>query len=407
MTREIGIGVISLGWMGRLHTRAYKQLRERYPELDVTPRLVAAADPVESFREEAVGALGFERAYADYQELLDDPDVDVVSICGPNYLHRDMALAAVRAGKPFWIEKPMGVSAAQSEEIARAAQEAGLMTAVGFNYRHTPAIEHARSLVAAGRLGRITNVRCWFIADYASSPDGPLTWRYSKEQAGSGVFGDLLSHGFDLAQYVLADRIDAVCAMSGTFVTERPKALGQAIGHGAVAVTEEKYPVGNEDYAAVLARFDGGALATFESSRVAHGPRAEYVIEVYGTEGSLRWNYENQMHLDVLIDADNAHHHGYTRVMSDATHGHFGRYQPGPGQLMSFDDMKSIEAALFVESVLTGEQLAPSAADAWAAAECDEACVASTADGAWHDVPAVDGPTTIGSSVGGAALPGD
>ncbi|GMA41710.1 Gfo/Idh/MocA family protein [Mobilicoccus caccae] len=394
MTTRIGIGVISLGWMGRLHTRAYKQIRERYPEFDLEPRLVAAADPVDAFREEATGALGFERAYADYRGLLADPEVDLVSICAPNFLHHEMALAAVEAGKPFWIEKPMGVSAAQSRDIALAAEEAGLRTAVGFNYRHTPAVMHARSLVAGGRLGRITNVRCWLIADYASSPDGPLTWRYSKEQAGSGVLGDLLSHGFDLAQYVLSDRVASVSAMSGTFVADRPKALRATIGHGAVEVTDERFPVGNEDYAAVLARFDSGVLATFETSRVAHGPRAEYVIEVYGTQGSVRWNYENQMHLDVLVDADNTAHHGYTRVMSDASHGHFGRYQPGPGQLMSFDDMKTIECALFCESVVTGEQLAPSAADAWAAAECDEACVASAADGTWHDVPRVEGPTT-------------
>lgn len=395
MAQQLGIGVISLGWMGRLHTRAYKQLRERYPELTVAPRLVAAADPVEGFREEATATLGFERSYADYHDLLADPDVDVVSICGPNFLHHEMAMAAIEAGKPFWIEKPMGVNAAQSKDIALGAEKAGLRTAVGFNYRSTPALVHARELIARGRLGRITNVRSWWIADYASSADGPLTWRYSREQAGSGVFGDLLSHGFDLAQYVLSDRIASVSAMSGTFVTDRPKALEQAIGHGAVAVTQERYPVGNEDYAAVLARFDSGVLATFESSRVAHGPRAEYVVEVYGTGGSLRWNYENQMHLDVLIDDDNTSHHGYTRVMSDTSHGHFGRYQPGPGQLMSFDDMKSIECALFVESVMTGRQLAPSAMDAWAAAECDEASVASATDGTWHDVPRVDGPTTF------------
>ncbi|MDO5627607.1 MAG: Gfo/Idh/MocA family oxidoreductase [Mobilicoccus sp.] len=394
MPRELGIGVISLGWMGRLHTRSYKQIRERYPELDVAPRLVAAADPVEAFRAEATSSLGFERAYADYRELLADPDVEVVSICGPNFLHHEMAMAAIEAGKPFWIEKPMGVDAAQSRDIALAAQAAGLVTGVGFNYRNTPALAHARDLVRSGALGRITNVRCWLIADYAASPDGPLTWRYSREQAGSGVFGDLLSHGFDLAQFVLRDRIASVSAMSGIFVTDRPKAIGQAIGHGAVEVSSERYPVGNEDYAAVLARFDSGVLATFESSRVAHGPRAEYVVEIYGTGGSVRWNYENQMHLDVLIDAPGTAHHGYTRVMSDATHGHFGRYQPGPGQLMSFDDMKTIEAALFVESVLTGAQLAPSAADAWAAAACDEAAVTSAGDGTWHDVPRVDGPTT-------------
>ena len=157
--KPLGIGVISLGWMGRLHARSYRSIPERFPELGIVPRLVAAADPVEEIRTAAVEDLGFERAYADYRDLLTDPQVEAVSICAPNFLHHEMAMAAIEAGKPFWIEKPMGVSAAQSREIAQAAQAAGLVTAVGFNYRHTPAIEYLRSLVRGGELGRITNVR--------------------------------------------------------------------------------------------------------------------------------------------------------------------------------------------------------------------------------------------------------
>lgn len=391
--RRIGVGVISLGWMGRLHTRSYKQVRERYPELGMEPRLVAAADPVGAFQVEATGSLGFERAYATHEELLADPDVEIVSICSPNFVHKDIALAAIEAGKPFWIEKPMGVNAAESREIALAAEAAGLATAVGFNYRHTPGIAHARALIRSGALGRITNVRCWLIADYASAPNGPLTWRYERERAGSGVFGDLLSHGYDLAQFLIG-RIASVSATSGTFITHRPIPLEAGIGHAKVRVSDQVGPVENEDYGAALVRFENGVLGTFEASRAAVGPHAEYVVEVYGTEGSVRWNFEHPNHLKVRIPHDNERHTGYVSVMDDATHGDFGRFQPGPGQTMSFDDAKTIEAKLFLESVITGRQVAPSAADAWSAAECDEASVASAADGQWHDVPGVEGPTT-------------
>ena len=113
--KTIGVGVISLGWMGRLHARSYKAVSEHFPELGVQVKLVAAADPVEEAQRAAVEDLGFERAYGDYRELLADPDVDVVSICSPNFLHEEIALAAVEAGKPFWIEKPMGVSAQQAK----------------------------------------------------------------------------------------------------------------------------------------------------------------------------------------------------------------------------------------------------------------------------------------------------
>ena len=171
--QDIGVGVIALGWMGRLHSRGFSQVAERYPELGVRARLVVAADPVPANQSAAL-AMGFERAVADYADVLADSDVDVVSICAPNFLHHEIALAAVAAGKPFWIEKPMGVNAQQSREIAEAAAAAGLATATGFNYRHQPAVVHARDLVLGGKLGRITNARIWFIADYASSPEGPF-----------------------------------------------------------------------------------------------------------------------------------------------------------------------------------------------------------------------------------------
>lgn len=390
--RIIGVGVISLGWMGRLHARSYRALAERFQDLGAEVRLVAAADTQEAVCEEAVNALGFERAYRDYRELLRDPDVDVVSICSPNFLHHEMAMAAIEAGKPFWIEKPMGVSAAQSREIAEAADRAGLVTAVGFNYRHTPAIQRARQLIRDGRLGRITNVRCWLIADYASSPTGPLTWRHSIAQCGHGVLGDLLSHGADLVQYV-AGRVTAVTATTLQCITERPIPTKIGVGHTGWEVSDEMGAVENEDLVAMIAKLEGGAFATLEASRIAVGPRAEYVLEVYGTNGSLRWNFEHLNDLEVCIGGDQEFQ-GYTRVMAGPDFPGFSTFQPGAGTSMGFDDMKAVEASLFIRSVMSGEQLAPSAADCWAAAEIDEAAVRSAADGQWHEIPEVTGRTT-------------
>ena len=392
--KQIGIGVISLGWMGRLHARSYRSVSERFPELGARARLVAAADPVEEAQRAAVEDLGFERAYADYRELLADPQVEAVSICSPNYLHEEIALAAVEAGKPFWIEKPMGVSAEQARHVARAAADAGLVTAVGFNYRHAPAIEYMRHLVRSGELGRITNVRVWFIADYNSSPRGPLTWRASREKAGAGVVPDLMSHGADLAQYVVG-RIASVTAVTDTFITERPIPTKMGIGHSGFEIGDEVGPVENEDYVSMLVRFENGTVGTMESSRVSVGPRAEYVVEVYGTKGSARWNFERLNELEICPVLDGGASHGYTRAMAGPQWGQWQRFQPAIGTSMGFDDMKAIEAAQFIESILTGKQVAPSAADAWCAAEVDEAVVASAADARWHDVARVDLPTTF------------
>jgi len=386
---RIGVGLISVGWMGRLHSRAYLAAAQHYPELGASPELVIAADPDEDAREHARDALGYRHSTADYRDVLAHPGVDVVSICSPNFLHHEIALAAVASGIPFWIEKPMGRGAAESRDIAERAHSAGLVTSVGFNYRHAPAVARARELVRGGAIGRVTNVRVSLLADYSSDPAGALSWRFRRDRAGSGVLGDLLSHGADLAQYVVG-RIASVTAMTETFVRERPLPVSGAASHFSAGDTAgPRGTVENEDYAAVLARFDDGAVGVLESSRVAVGPRAEYAIEVYGTAGSIRWDFQRLNELQLADDSS-----GYRTVMAGPGFGDFARFQPGAGTSMGFDDLKTIEAALFLRSVLERRQLAPSASDAWSAAEIVEAAVRSAESGRWTEVPEVTGPRT-------------
>jgi predicted dehydrogenase len=147
---EPGVGLISVGWMGKLHSRAYQALPSIYPELRLRPRLVHAADTAPERVAYAREVLGYARASLDYQAVLADPEVDVVSICAPNALHREIGVAAAEAGKPFWIEKPVGRDAAETGAVAEAAARAGVTTSIGYNYRHAPAIERIRALVAAG-----------------------------------------------------------------------------------------------------------------------------------------------------------------------------------------------------------------------------------------------------------------
>ncbi|MBO0803394.1 MAG: Gfo/Idh/MocA family oxidoreductase [Nocardiopsaceae bacterium] len=391
---RLGIGLISVGWMGRAHSRAYRNVGEHYPELGVRPELVVAADIAPASRHDATELLGYREAVAGYRDVLAHPDVDAVSICAPNFLHRETALAAAAAGKPFWIEKPMGRHLAESEDIARAAAEAGLVTAVGFSYRHPPAIARAREIIAAGRLGRITNVRVSFLADYSSSPDAPLTWRFTRDRAGSGVYGDLLSHGFDLAAYLVGP-VREVTAAHDTFITERSEPAAPASAHPATAAGQPEpaqnpappgnlVPVENEDYAAVLARFEGGALGVFESSRVAVGPRAEYVIDVYGTDGSLRWDFQRMNELALAVRG--SRDYGYATLYAQPGDGDFARFQPSGGTPMGFDDLKTIEAACFLRSVAEGVQHGPSVADGRAAAAIADAAERSGRTREWTTV---------------------
>ncbi|NME88543.1 Gfo/Idh/MocA family protein [Corynebacterium stationis] len=388
--RTLNIGVISLGWMGRLHARSYLAVAQYFTELPVRVVLHTAADPDEGGRNYAYEALGFKNAVSDYKELLANPEIDAVSICSPNFLHHEIAMAAIEAGKPFWIEKPMGRSAAESQEIATGATDAGLVTSVGFNYRHVPAIAEARRLVRAGEIGTINNVRVSFKADYSADPLGALTWRFKKELAGSGVLGDLMSHGFDLAQFIVG-KMDAVTATNGIFIQQRPLPASGAASHFSQGVdSAPKGEVENEDYTAVLGRFESGAIGVFESSRVAVGPRAEYIIEVYGSKGSLRWNFHRLNELE-LADS----HDGYRTIMASPSYGEFSRFQPGAGTSMGFDDLKTIEAYLYLRSILEDKQYAPSVGDGWAAAEIADAALESAESGQWVDIKSVDAPTTF------------
>src|SRR5215211_949240 len=393
---DIGVGLISVGWMGKLHSRAYQAVPYVYPETGIRPRLVHAADTALDRVVYAREVLGYERGSSDYREVLADPQVDVVSICAPNVLHREIGVAAAEAGKHFWIEKPVGRTVKETAAVAAAARAAGLVTSIGYNYRHAPAVEHSRELVASGALGRITNVRAVFFSGYAAEPKGALSWRFKRELAGSGALGDLLSHVVDLVQYVVGP-VAEVTDPTSTVYTERPILPMGSATHFAVIEDGELGTVENEDYAATLVRFAGeaqgaGAVGTLEASRTIVGPQCGLGFEIYGTDGSLAWNFEQMNELRVCLGRGGPHQ-GYTTVLGNPQLGDYGRFQPGPGIAMGYDDLKVIEAKKFLVAVTGGRRQTCSIEDAHAVAEVIAAADASAASGTWQAVPSVPGAT--------------
>jgi predicted dehydrogenase len=314
-------------------------------------------------------------------------------------LHREIGVAAARAGKPFWIEKPVGRDAGETAEVAAAARAAGVTTSIGYNYRHVPAVERVRELIAAGRLGRVTNVRAVFFNSYAAEPNGALSWRFLREEAGTGALGDLLSHVVDLMQYVVAP-ITEVSSLLSTVYAQRPILPMGSGTHFAVIENGEMGDVENDDYVAALVRFAAsshaaGAVGTLEASRVSVGPQCSLGFEIYGTDGSAVWNFEqmNELRLCLGRGGPSNPEHGYTTVLGNAALGDYGRFQPGPGNSMSYDDLKVIEARKFLVAVGGGEQRNSTIAEAHADAEVIAATAASARDGAWHKVAPVPGAT--------------
>jgi predicted dehydrogenase len=378
--REVGIGLLGVGWMGGVHSTSYRRVPIHFPECEARARLVVAADPVEERARGAAEKLGYERWTSDWRAVVADPEVEGVSICAPNFLHREMAVAAAESGKHFWGEKPLGALPEDTVAIARAADEAGVRTIVGLNYRNPPAVQYARRLLAEGVLGEPNHFRMQFVASYSANPRGALSWRFSRELSGHGILSDLGSHAIDLAQFLLGP-IARVSATSAILIPARPQVEPGTGTHfsvveGDVALGE----VENEDWCAALVEFESGLKGTIELSRVIVGAEARYAFEINGTRGAVRWDFERMNELEVYRDG------GYTRELMGPSHPDFARFQPGQGIPMGFDDLKVIEAYRFLQSIADGEQREPGAREMAATARVIDAVARSFESGAWEDV---------------------
>jgi predicted dehydrogenase len=382
---ELRVGVVGFGWMGQVHSRAYTRLAQHYPDVPLRPRLVAVAEVEPSRQRLAVTTYAFERAVDGWEEVVGADDVDAVSVCGPNFLHRDISVAAAQAGKHVWVEKPAGRHLADTAEIAQAVAGSGVQCAVGFNYRNAPAVELARTLVAEGRLGGIQTASVRFLSDYAAHPDGALSWRFDPSLAGTGVLGDLASHGLDLMRYVLGASGGDVVEVVGeqaTFIARRPEPTNGAVSHFATAAGGRLGPVGNEDHVLAMLRFATGVRGVLESSRVAVGEQCAYGFEVRGERGAVAWDFRRMGVLSTCLGEEYQDAAWQERYVGPGV-GEVGAFQPGAGVAMGYDDLKVIEAERFVRSVSLGEPVGATIEDALVAARFVEAVTRSIEERRW------------------------
>ncbi|MER6633318.1 Gfo/Idh/MocA family oxidoreductase [Streptomyces sp. NPDC000987] len=380
MVNTLGVAVVGFGWMGRVHTQAYSRLPHHFPELGLRPELVAVADEVPGRAEEAARRYGFASALRDWREIAADPRVDAVSITAPNFLHREIGVAMAEAGKHIWIEKPVGLTAEDARAVARAAAAAGVHGTVGFNYRNAPAVEAAREMIAAGAIGAVTHVRIRLFSDYAAHPEGALTWRYERRRGGSGVLGDLASHGVDLARYLLGD-IASLTADTAVFVPERARPAGATAGHTR-AVGGELGPVENDDYVSCLLRFASGARGVLEACRVSVGEQNNYGFEIHGTSGALFWDFRRMGELGVSRGTDYQDQPVTTRYVGPGD-GEYAAFQPGSANAMGYDDLKVVEARHFLRSIAEGGAHGATLDDAVASAVALDAMTRSAERGTW------------------------
>ena len=324
--RELGIGLIGTGFMGRAHALAFRNVSAVF-ELPVRLHLAALADADGQRARHCASAWGFERAHSDWQQLIDDPKVNLVAITTPNHLHFPMAMAALAAGKAVYCEKPLAVSVEQAQQMQQAAQAAGVVTRVGYNYQHNPMIVLARELIDSGQLGQLISFQGEFSEDFMADPQSPFSWRCEEQHAG-GALADLGSHLLAMARYLMG-HVQAVCADTQTVHGQRPASSG----------SRELKPIVIDDQAHALLRFANGARGTFSSSWLKHGYKNHLSFEISGTLGTLAFDQERLNELRLYRVGQE----GFQRLLAGPALPGYAAFSPAPGHQLGYNELKTLE----------------------------------------------------------------
>ena len=294
----MNVALIGQGFMGRTHSNAWGQVAKFFKP-PLRPIMHTVFGTPEENPKVFADNWGWQSASTDWQALVRSPEVGLIDVVTPNFMHAPVAKAAIAAGKPCACEKPIAGTLSEAREMAQAAQKAGVKTFVWFNYRRVPAVALAHQLVKQGKLGAIRHVRAAYLQDWADEKV-PLVWRFDKSLAGSGAHGDLNAHIIDMTRFVTGEEITEISgAIAETFIKERKLMAGTSSGGIAAGVKASPGmgPVTVDDAVLFLARFSGGAVASFEAARQATGNQNRNGFEINGAKGSLKFDFERMNEL--------------------------------------------------------------------------------------------------------------
>jgi predicted dehydrogenase len=377
MAKELRIGMIGYGFMGRAHTNGYKRVNDFF-DLEYRPVLKAAcarnAEKAQAFADN----WGYESIETDWRALIARDDIDVVDICTPNNLHKEIAIAAAEAGKMILCEKPIAMDTAEGEEMCAAVEKAGVANMVWYNYRRVPAVTLAKQLIDEGRLGRIFHYRANFLQDWTIDENlpqgGEALWRLDAKVAGSGVTGDLLAHCIDTAIW-LNGGITDVSAMTETFIKER---VHQETG--------EKQAVTIDDAATFMCHFNNGSLGLFESTRYARGHKALYTLEINGEHASIRWDLHDLHRLEYFDHKDDSLIRGWHSIhVTDGDMPYMSNWWV-PGLQIGYEHSFVHHIADFIQGLSSGEPASPTFRDALETQKVCDAVLKSAGDRQWANV---------------------
>ncbi len=317
MAKRLNVCMIGYRFMGRAHSNAYMKVGKFF-NVPVVPVLHTVVGRKKDQLQAFADRWGWQNASTNWKQAVTSEEIDLVDVGTPNNQHRDMTLAALEAGKHVLCEKPLAATLEDARVMRDAARKARKSKAwVGYSYRRVPAVAMAYQLAREGKLGRIYHVRAWYLQGWAG-PEVPLVWRFDKKAAGSGSHGDLGAHLIDMARFITGEEmVEINGAVQETFIKEReiPAAEVGAGISGAAGTTGKKGRVSVDDATLFLGRFQGGAVASFEATRFAMGNENNHGIEINGELGSVRFNFEDMVHLWWFDRTVPSRMQGWTKIM--------------------------------------------------------------------------------------------
>ncbi len=379
--KKLRIAIIGYNFMGKAHSNGWSQAAKFF-DLGVEPVLQVACGRDEAAVRAFADRWGWKNVETDWKKAVARDDVDIVDISLPQHLHHDVAVAAAKAGKHLFCEKPMALSLSDAKDMLQAATQAKVKHYLNHNYRRTPAIGLAKQLIKEGKIGRIFHWRGAYQQDWIVDPEFPLTWHLQKETAGTGPQGDLNSHSVDLAHYLVGD-IKTVSCLTASFIDSRPLPGKGAATFSAGTSSEkvEKGKVTVEDASLMMVEFTNGAVGSFEATRFALGRKNHNTFEIYGSEGSVLFDLERMNELQYFSRRDEGHAQGFrTVIATESSHPYIANWWP-PGHIIGYEHGFTHAAADFLRAIDQDLPIEPNFNDGVKCIEVLDAGMKSAAEG--------------------------
>jgi predicted dehydrogenase len=381
MSKQLRVAIIGYKFMGKAHSNAWLQAG-RFFNIESQPVLKVACGRDQQSLQDFAERWGWEHTETDWHKVIDREDIDVVDISLPQQLHCEVAIAAAKAGKHIFCEKPLALTVAEAQEMVDAVQQAGVKHYLNHNYRRCPAVQLAKRLIDEDKIGRIFHWRGAYQQDWIVDPNFPLTWHLQKEIAGSGPHGDLNSHSVDLAHYLVGD-IATVACLTANFVHSRPlpsKGAG-TFDAGVSANSKEMGKVTVEDASLMNVEFTSGAIGSFEATRFASGRKNRNTFEIYGNNGALSFDLERMNELQYHSRFEPEYAQGFRKILvTDPSHAYVGNWWP-PGHIIGYEHSFVHAVVDFIHAIEKGSPIEPNFLDGLKCLKVLEAGLQSAASG--------------------------